>query len=373
MFPVKSIFAALALAVAAPLTFASSAYAQGTTVIVIDRTQILTQSKAGQDVRTKIQGIEQAMQAELQPSATQLQTEGDAIEAKTANMTPEAMRADAALKTEVENYARKANDFNRRRQIAAQELALTERKALIDLNNALVPVLREVVAENSANIILDDVDFASTITRDVFQMCTNSGQSCNAPTRMLVPSVRMDEAAEIAKSAAENVKVGDPNAPDTTIGPVVSEVQFNRIQGLIEKGIEEGARLECGGPGRPDGLNAGYYVRPTVFSHVTNDMTIAREEIFGPVLSLIGYEDDDDAVRIANDTSYGLSGYVSGTGERARDVARRIRTGNVHLNGAPVDNKAPFGGYKQSGNGREWGRYGFEEFLEVKAIMGYNS
>ena len=155
MFPVKSIFAALALAVAAPLTFASSAYAQGTTVIVIDRTQILTQSKAGQDVRTKIQGIEQAMQAELQPSATQLQTEGDAIEAKTANMTPEAMRADAALKTEVENYARKANDFNRRRQIAAQELALTERKALIDLNNALVPVLREVVAENSANIILD--------------------------------------------------------------------------------------------------------------------------------------------------------------------------------------------------------------------------
>ena len=155
MFPVKSILAAFALAVTAPISLASAAYAQGTKVIVIDRTQILTQSKAGQDVRTKVQGIESAMQAELQPSATQLQTEGDAIEAKTANMTPEAMRADAALKTEVENYARKANDFNRRRQIAAQELALTERKAFIDLNNALVPVLQQVVAENSANIILD--------------------------------------------------------------------------------------------------------------------------------------------------------------------------------------------------------------------------
>lgn len=155
MFPVKSIFAAIAIAVSAPFTLASAAYAQGTNVIVIDRAQILTQSKAGQDVATKIQGIESAMQAELQPTATQLQTEGQAIETKTANMTPEAMRADAALKTEVENYARKAAEFNRNRQIAAQELALTERKALIDLNNALVPILREVVTENSANVILD--------------------------------------------------------------------------------------------------------------------------------------------------------------------------------------------------------------------------
>ena len=202
----------------------------------------------------------------------------------------------------------------------------------------------------------------------------NSGQSCNAPTRMLVPMSRMDEAAAIAKAAADNVQVGDPNAEGTTIGPVVSEVQFNKIQGLIEKGIEEGAKLETGGPGRPDGLNQGYYVRPTVFSHVTNDMTIAREEIFGPVLSLIGYQDDEDAVRIANDTVYGLSGYISsGDPERARALARRIRTGNVHLNGASVDNKAPFGGYKQSGNGREWGTHGFEEFLEVKAIMGYSA
>ena len=249
-------------------------------------------------------------------------------------------------------------------------------RAGVEVARNAAPTVKRVAQElggKSANIILDDADFAGAIARDVFGMCTNSGQSCNAPSRMLVPSARMDEAAGIAKAAAEQVKVGDPNAPDTTIGPVVSAVQFEKIQGLIEKGIEEGAKLECGGTGRPDGLNAGYYVKPTVFSHVTNDMTIAREEIFGPVLSLIGYKDDDDAVAIANDTSYGLSGYISsGDPDHARSVARRIRTGNVHLNGAPVDNRAPFGGYKQSGNGREWGRYGFEEFLEVKAIMGYN-
>ena len=248
-------------------------------------------------------------------------------------------------------------------------------RAGIEVARNAAPTVKRVAQElggKSANIILDDTDFSAAISRDVFGVCTNSGQSCNAPTRMLVPNARMDEAAAIAKAAAAQVKVGDPNDSGTTIGPVVSAVQFEKIQALIEKGIDEGATLECGGVGRPDGLNAGYYVKPTVFSHVTNDMTIAREEIFGPVLSLIGYEDDDDAVRIANDTSYGLSGYVSGQSERARNVARRIRTGNVHLNGAPVDNKAPFGGYKQSGNGREWGRYGFEEFLETKAIMGYN-
>jgi aldehyde dehydrogenase (NAD+) len=226
----------------------------------------------------------------------------------------------------------------------------------------------------SANIILDDAEFPKAVARDVFGMCMNSGQSCNAPTRMLVPNARMDEAAAIARAAAEQIKVGDPRAADTVIGPVVSQVQFEKIQKLIEQGIAEGARLEIGGPGRPDGLNRGYYIRPTVFSHVRNDMTIAREEIFGPVLSLIGYEDDEDAIRIANDTVYGLSGYVSsGDPERAKRVARRLRTGNVHLNGAPVDNKAPFGGYKQSGNGREWGIYGLEEFFEVKAIMGYNA
>ena len=250
-------------------------------------------------------------------------------------------------------------------------------RAGVEVARNAAPTVKRVAQElggKSANIILDDADFQKAIARDVFGMCMNSGQSCNAPTRMLVPMQRMDEAAAIAKAAADNVKVGDPSAEGTTIGPVVSEVQFNKIQRLIEKGIEEGAKLETGGPGRPDGLNQGYYVKPTVFSHVTNDMTIAREEIFGPVLSLIGYQDDEDAVRIANDTVYGLSGYISsGNPERAKALARRIRTGNVHLNGASVDNKAPFGGYKQSGNGREWGTHGFEEFLEVKAIMGYSA
>ena len=248
-------------------------------------------------------------------------------------------------------------------------------RAGVEVAKNAAPTVKRVAQElggKSANIILDDADFAASISRDVFGMCTNSGQSCNAPTRMLVPNARMDEAAAIAKGAAEQVKVGDPTADGTTIGPVVSEVQWNKIQGLIEKGIEEGAKLETGGPGKPEGLNSGYYVKPTVFSHVTNDMTIAREEIFGPVLSLIGYEDDDDAVRIANETPYGLSGYISGDSDRARNMARQIRTGNVHLNGAGLNQQAPFGGYKQSGNGREWGKYGFEEFLEVKAILGYS-
>ena len=250
-------------------------------------------------------------------------------------------------------------------------------RAGIEVAKNAAPTVKRVAQElggKSANIILDDADFAKSISRDVFGMCMNSGQSCNAPTRMLVPNARMDEAAAIAKAAAENVQVGAPDAEGTAIGPVVSGVQFDKIQNLIQKGIDEGAKLETGGTGRPEGLNAGYYVRPTVFSHVTNDMTIAQEEIFGPVLSLIGYEDDADAVRIANETPYGLSGYISSADpERAKKVARLIRTGNVHLNGAPVDNNAPFGGYKQSGNGREWGQHGFEEFLEVKAIMGYNA
>jgi len=249
-------------------------------------------------------------------------------------------------------------------------------RAGVEVAKNAAPTVKRVAQElggKSANIILDDADFAQSISRDVFGMCMNSGQSCNAPTRMLVPNARMDEAAAIAKAAAEQVKVGDPAAEGTVIGPVVSAVQFEKIQNLIQKGIDEGAKLEIGGTGRPEGLNAGYYVKPTVFSHVTNDMTIAQEEIFGPVLSLIGYEDDEDAVRIANDTLYGLSGYISGDPERAKKIARLIRTGNVHLNGAPVDNNAPFGGYKQSGNGREWGQHGFEEFLETKAIMGYNA
>lgn len=223
----------------------------------------------------------------------------------------------------------------------------------------------------SANIILDDApDFAKAVAGGVAGCFGNSGQSCNAPTRMLVPKSRMDEAIEVAKAAAAKAAVGDPAAETTRLGPVVSEAQFNKIQGLIEKGIAEGAEVIAGGTGRPEGLDKGYYVRPTVFANVSNDMMIAREEIFGPVLCIIPYDDDEDAVRIANDTDYGLSGYVSGAPEHAQAIARRLRTGNVHLNGAGPDFSAPFGGYKQSGNGREWGVEGFEEFLEVKAIMG---
>jgi aldehyde dehydrogenase (NAD+) len=248
-------------------------------------------------------------------------------------------------------------------------------RAGIEVARNAAPSVKRVAQElggKSANIILDDADFAEVIARDMAGMCTNSGQSCNAPTRMLVPAARMDEAAAIAAEAARNVQVGDPRAEGTTIGPVVSATQYGRIQQLIEKGIGEGAKVEVGGPGKPEGLDTGYYVQPTVFSHVSNDMTIAREEIFGPVLVMIGYEDDDDAVRIANDTVYGLSGYISGSGDRAKAMARRIRSGNVHVNGAGPDFNAPFGGYRQSGNGREWGPLGFEEYLETKAIMGYD-
>ncbi len=226
----------------------------------------------------------------------------------------------------------------------------------------------------SANILLDDVNFEEAVTRDVFNVMGNTGQSCNAPTRMLVPADKMDEAAAIAKKAAESISVGDPTSEDTRMGPVVSEAQWNKVQGLIQKGIDEGATLVTGGTGRPEGLNKGYFVRPTVFAGVTNDMTIAREEIFGPVLSILAYKDEEEAVRIANDTEYGLSGYVSsGDAERAKRVARRLRTGNVHINGAGPDFNAPFGGYKKSGNGREWGVYGLEEFLETKAVMGFNA
>ncbi|MEM7142949.1 MAG: aldehyde dehydrogenase family protein [Actinomycetota bacterium] len=222
----------------------------------------------------------------------------------------------------------------------------------------------------SANIILDDADFATAVGRDAAGMCMNSGQSCNAATRMLVPKDRMDEAKEIAKAAMESVTVGDPTSDATVIGPVVSEVQWNRIQELIQAGIDEGATLVTGGTGRPDGLDTGYFVKPTLFADVTNDMRIAQDEIFGPVLVMIGYDDDEHAVEIANDTVYGLAGYISGSHDRAIEIAKRIRTGNMHVNGAGPDFNAPFGGYKRSGNGREWGELGLEEFLETKAILG---
>lgn len=249
-------------------------------------------------------------------------------------------------------------------------------RAGIEVARNAAPTVKRVAQElggKSANIILDDADFQKVIARDVSSMCVNTGQSCNAGTRMLVPAARMEEAAAIAKAAAEKIKVGDPSAEDTAMGPLSSRAQFDKVQSLIERGASEGAKLVAGGSGRPAGLTSGYFVKPTVFANVRNDMTIAREEIFGPVLVLIGYKDEDEAVRIANDTPYGLSGYVSSANpDRAKAIAKRLRTGNVHINGAPVDPAAPFGGYKQSGNGREWGLHGFEEFLEVKAIMGHN-
>lgn len=237
------------------------------------------------------------------------------------------------------------------------------------------PSVKRVAQElggKSANIILDDADLESAVEAGAKSMFQNTGQSCDAPSRMLVPRSQMDEAAAVAAKVAASTVVGNPRGKGTRVGPVVSEAQWNKIQALIQKGIDEGATLAAGGTGRPEGLDIGYYVKPTVFADVSNDMTIAREEIFGPVLSIIPYEDDDDAIRIANDTPYGLSGYVSsGDLERARRVASRMRTGMVHINGADLDALAPFGGYKQSGNGREWGAHGIDEFLEVKSVYGY--
>jgi aldehyde dehydrogenase (NAD+) len=240
---------------------------------------------------------------------------------------------------------------------------------------AAAPTVKRVAQElggKSANIILDDADLDATVTAGVRNVFTNSGQSCNAPTRMLVQRKSHDRAVEVAATVANSMRVGDPFADGTMLGPVVSKVQFDKIQRLIEAGIKEGAQLAAGGPGLPEGLTRGYYVKPTIFGGVRNDMTIAREEIFGPVLSILPYESEEEAVQIANDTVYGLSGYVtSGDLERARNVAKRLRSGNVHVNGGNLDFNASFGGYKQSGNGREWGEAGFEEYLELKSVFGW--
>ncbi len=226
----------------------------------------------------------------------------------------------------------------------------------------------------SANILLDDADFETAVTRETLAAMRNTGQTCTLLSRMLVPEDRMDEAAEIAARAAATVTVGDPNGADTFMGPIAHKAQFSKVGVMIQKGIDEGARLVAGGTGRPEGLTEGYFVKPTVFADVTPDMTIAREEVFGPVLSIIGYKDEDEAVRIANDSPYGLSGAVqSADPERARRVASKLRTGMVYINGASGDLTAPFGGYKQSGNGREWGDHAFHDFLEVKSVLGYNA
>ncbi|MCX8033516.1 MAG: aldehyde dehydrogenase family protein [Thermoleophilia bacterium] len=224
----------------------------------------------------------------------------------------------------------------------------------------------------SAYIVFEDVDLEKVVAAGVRNCMRNSGQSCNAPTRMLVAESVYDQAVEIAARTASELKVGDPRDPETFLGPVAGKKQYETVLDYIRSGIAEGARLVAGGLDRPEGLERGYYVRPTVFADVTNDMRVAREEIFGPVLCIMKFRDEDEAVAIANDSDYGLSGYVSSKDlERARRVARKLRTGMVHLNGALPDMFAPFGGYKKSGNGREWGRFGLEEFLEVKAIMGY--
>ncbi len=250
-------------------------------------------------------------------------------------------------------------------------------RAGIDVALKAAPTVKRVAQElggKSANILLDDVDWEQAVSSGAIGCFGNTGQTCVAPTRMLVPHDKMDEAARIAGAAANNFKVGDPTLEETQMGPAVSQAQWEKIQNLIQVGIDEGAALVSGGVGKPDGMNRGYYVRPTVFAKVTNDMTIAREEIFGPVLSIIGYEDEEDAISIANDTVYGLAGNVSSSDhDRACRVARRIRAGRIIVNYAGPDRMAPFGGYKQSGNGREWGRYGLEDFLEVKSIIGHNA
>jgi len=237
------------------------------------------------------------------------------------------------------------------------------------------PTVKRVAQElggKSPNILLDDADFEKAVKNGAGDVFDNTGQSCDAPSRMLVPRDRMEEAAAFAASVADATVVGDPRDEKTEVGPLVSDLQWKKVQDLIQKGIDEGATLAAGGTGKPEGIDKGFFARPTVFANVSNDMTIAREEIFGPVLSIIPYEDEDDAVRIANDTPYGLSGYVSSSDlDRARKVAARMRTGMVHINGAWADSASPFGGYKQSGNGREWGAHGIDEFLEVKSIYGH--
>jgi aldehyde dehydrogenase (NAD+) len=247
-------------------------------------------------------------------------------------------------------------------------------RAGIEVAKAAATTVKRVAQElggKSPNIILEDADMKSAVARGVGSVMNNSGQSCNAPTRMLVPAKKMDEAIAIAKEAAEATTVGDPNG-NATIGPVVNRTQWEKIQKLIKAGIAEGATLVTGGPDRPEGLDKGFYVKPTVFANVTNDMTIAKEEIFGPVVSILGYNSVDEAVNIGNDTEYGLAAYISGTDmTKVKEVAAKLRAGQVSINGGG-DMSAPFGGYKMSGNGREWGDYGFHEYLETKAILVYS-
>ena len=240
---------------------------------------------------------------------------------------------------------------------------------------AAAVTVKRVVQElggKSPNLFLDDADFESGVAKGVLAGMRNVGQSCSAPTRMLVPADRLAEVEALVQTAVAGIEVGDPRDQRTTMGPIANAAQFARVQAMIATGIDEGARLLCGGPGRPAGLQHGFFARPTVFSDVTPSMRIAREEIFGPVLVVMPYRNEAEAIAIANDTVYGLGAHVqSGDPERARRVARLIRAGQVHINYPPWNGHAPFGGYKRSGNGREYGVHGLEEFLETKAIVGY--
>lgn len=237
---------------------------------------------------------------------------------------------------------------------------------------ATVKRVAQELGGKSANILLDDVNLQDAVTRGVAACFTNSGQSCSIPTRMLIPRSLMGDAMQIAKQAAEAFKVGATDDASTQLGPLVNRAQFGRVQALIQQGIDEGAELVTGGVGKPEGLSRGYFVKPTVFANVTPTMSIAQEEIFGPVLSMIPYDSEAEAIQIANGTHYGLAAYVqSADQQRARDVARALQAGSVHLNYPPADFSAPFGGYKRSGNGREWGEFGLREYLEVKSMVGY--
>ncbi|HVZ99858.1 MAG TPA: aldehyde dehydrogenase family protein [Caulobacterales bacterium] len=248
-------------------------------------------------------------------------------------------------------------------------------RAGIAIAKAAADTVKRVTQElggKSPDIILGDADIRRAAKRGMLHMANNTGQSCNAPSRMLAPRQHYEEIVAIAAEAANAIRVSAPDkAEKGDIGPLANANQFQKVQALIQKGVDEGARLVAGGVGRPDGFNRGYYVKPTVFADVSNEMTIAREEIFGPVLSIIAYDSEDEAIRIANDTPYGLSAYVQGEQEHARAVARRLRAGNVHINGAQGAMGVPFGGYKQSGNGREGGPFGLEEYLQVKAAIGW--
>lgn len=250
-------------------------------------------------------------------------------------------------------------------------------RAGIEVAKSAADTVKRVAQElggKAPNILLDDVDLEKVVAPGVARCFGNAGQSCSAATRMLVPRAMQDRVAELAREAASTYVVGDPSREDVNMGPMVNAAQYDKVQNLIQSGIDEGATLICGGTGKPDDVNAGHFVRPTIFTDVTNDMRIAREEVFGPVLSILPYDTEEEAIEIANDTPYGLAAYVqSASLDRARAVGRQLRAGGVHLNYPAVDRGAPFGGYKQSGNGREWGRFGLEEFLETKAIVGYGA